>query len=195
MLKTLTLFCALTVLNVGNHGIKHIDNLDYKVKKYRKHFIIDGVEVDEDYFDTHDSKMNKKTSKKISKKTSKKNVVSYSKKHINKPYVYGASCKTTKCFDCSSFVRHVYKDVKHLPRTSREQYKLGKSVCRKDIKKGDLVFFYKSKKSKRVTHVGMYVGDGKFIHASSKAKKVIISSLDKYYYRTHLKGIKRLMNN
>jgi cell wall-associated NlpC family hydrolase len=107
--------------------------------------------------------------------------------------VYGASCKTTRCFDCSSFVKHAYKGVKKLPRTSREQYKLGKKIRKKDILEGDLLFFYKSKKSKRVTHVGMYIGDGKFIHASSKAKKVIISSIDKYYYRTHLKGIKRVI--
>jgi cell wall-associated NlpC family hydrolase len=120
-------------------------------------------------------------------------VIDKSKKYINKPYRYGAPTNTTKCFDCSSFVKHIYKDIKKLPRTSRQQYKLGKKVCKKDIEKGDLVFFYKSKKTKRVTHVGMYIGDGKFIHASSKAKKVIISKMDKYYYRTHLKGIKRII--
>ena len=74
---------------------------------------------------------------------------------------------TTKAgFDCSGFVSYVYKDLGvSLPRTSSGMYASGSKVNKSDLASGDLVFFNTS--SKGVSHVGIYIGDGKFIHSSS----------------------------
>ena len=117
-------------------------------------------------------------------------ILNRAKKYIGTRYVYGASPKTTRCFDCSSFVKRVYSPIKKLPRTSREQVKVGKTVSKSHLKPGDLLFFAKRK---RITHVGIYVGGGKFIHASSAKRKVTVSSLNKKYYKRHLKKIKRIL--
>ena len=117
-------------------------------------------------------------------------VVSYAKKFIGTRYQLGASTKTTKKFDCSSFVKHIIKKTKHknLPRTAQMQFKKVKKV--KNPKIGDLVFF--SSKNKKIGHVGIFIGKNKFIHASSGAKKVTISSLNKKYYKKHFKGYGRI---
>ena len=80
----------------------------------------------------------------------------------------------------------VYGDVKivrKLPDTSVNQAKIGRKLTRKDLKPGDLIFFDTSKERKGiVNHVGIYIGNNKFIHASSGAGKVVISSLDRPFY-------------
>ncbi len=92
--------------------------------------------------------------------------------------------------DCSSFVQHVFNelDIK-LPRTAREQFRTGEPVTSYDLQKGDLVFFrtYASFPS----HVGIYLGDNKMIHASSRDRKVVISSMNTPYYRSRFIGAKR----
>lgn len=122
--------------------------------------------------------------------TSKHKVIKTAKKYLGVRYKYGASTKTTKKFDCSSFVKHVYKkNGKTLPRTSRTQAKMGKHIKKKNLKRGDLVFFGTKK---RINHVGIYIGGNKFIHASSGAKKVTISKLSKDYYKKHYRGARRV---
>ncbi|MDD2321597.1 MAG: NlpC/P60 family protein [Geobacteraceae bacterium] len=92
--------------------------------------------------------------------------------------------------DCSSFVQHVFRelDIK-LPRTAREQFRTGEMVTSYELQKGDLVFFrtYASFPS----HVGIYLGDNKMIHASSRDRKVVISSMNTPYYRARFIGAKR----
>ena len=92
-------------------------------------------------------------------------------------YVWGGT--TPQGFDCSGYVQYLYK--KHninLPRTAWAQSKKGLSVAKSDLQKGDLLFFLTDKKRGiPVTHVGIYIGDGNFIHAASKKKGIIISSL------------------
>jgi cell wall-associated NlpC family hydrolase len=122
---------------------------------------------------------------------SKSAVVKTAKKYIGKRYVYGANSK--RAVDCSSFVQQVYKKYKKkLPRTSRQQARVGKPIPKHKLKPGDLVFF-SSKKTRGVAHVGIYIGNNKFIHASSAAKKVTITSLSKKYYREHFKGARRVL--
>jgi len=92
-------------------------------------------------------------------------------------YVWGGT--TPEGFDCSGYVQYLYK--KHninLPRTAWEQSKKGQIVERNNLQKGDLLFFLTDKKRGiPVTHVGIYIGNGKFIHAASKKKGIIISPL------------------
>lgn len=93
--------------------------------------------------------------------------------------------------DCSSFTQQVFRkqDVK-LPRTAREQFGVGMEVPRGDLKRGDLVFFrtYASFPS----HVGIYLGNRKMIHASSRDRKVVISSMDTAYYISRYLGARRV---
>ena len=119
-------------------------------------------------------------------------ITSLAKTKLGKKYVWGASgYKNT--YDCSSFTKFVYRNVGiDIPRTSIRQSKFGKFVKRSELKKGDLIFFDTSKKRKGyVNHVGIYLGDNKFIHASSAKKKVVITSLDKQFYSNRYVGARR----
>ena len=113
------------------------------------------------------------------------------KKKLGKKYVWGASGRGNT-YDCSSFTKYVYrKNGITIPRTSIMQSKHGTYVKRKDLKKGDLIFFDTSKKRKGyVNHVGIYLGDNKFIHASSAKKKVVVSNLSRFYGQRY-KGARR----
>jgi cell wall-associated NlpC family hydrolase len=123
--------------------------------------------------------------------TSKVAVVKTAKKYLGKKYIYGAN--SNRAVDCSSFVQQVYKKYKKkLPRTSRQQSHIGKYIPKNKLKPGDLVFF-SSRKTKGVAHVGIYIGSGKFIHASSAKKKVVITKLSKKYYSIHFKGARRII--
>ncbi len=99
-------------------------------------------------------------------------------------------CDPNSGFDCSGFTTWVFNRYGiHLPRSSREQYQVGKEVAKNNLRKGDLVFF----RSKRgVNHVGIYLENGKFIHSASNGKTVTISHLDEDYWRTHYAGGRRV---
>ncbi len=113
--------------------------------------------------------------------------LSAAKKQLGKRYVYGATGPRT--FDCSGFTSYVCKkNGVRLPRTSINQSKVGKRVSRHSLKAGDLVFFDTSKRRRGyINHVGIYMGNNKFIHASSAKKKVVISSLEKPFYKARFK--------
>ncbi len=111
---------------------------------------------------------------------------------MGKTYSWGATGPFT--FDCSGFTQFVYEQNGiELPRVSKEQAKEGQYIDRDNLKKGDLIFF-SSSKSNDVHHVGIYLGNSKFVHASSAKKRVTISSLDEKYYREHFKWGRRLIN-
>ncbi len=78
-----------------------------------------------------------------------------------------------------------------LPRTAREQFGMGAEVAPGDLQKGDLIFFrtYASYPS----HVGIYLGNNKMIHASSKDRRVVVSPINTYYYRSRFIGAKRIV--
>lgn len=108
---------------------------------------------------------------------------------IGIPYRSGG-CNPNTGFDCSGFTTWVFNRYGiHLPRSSREQYQVGKMVARNNLRKGDLVFF----RSKRgINHVGIYLENGKFIHSASNGKTVTISHLEEDYWRTHYAGGRRV---
>ena len=124
---------------------------------------------------------NNKSNKKV------KNIINIAKTKLGRKYVWGAVGQAGT-FDCSGFTSYVYKkNGIHIPRTSLNQSKYGKYVSRENLKKGDLIFFDTSKRRKGyVNHVGIYLGDGKFIHASSAQKKVVVSSLSKFYAQRYV---------
>ena len=115
--------------------------------------------------------------------TSASKVISYAKQLLGKPYVWGA--QGPNGFDCSGFTYYVFKNAAGitLPRTSAAQSKYGMAVSKSNLKPGDLVFFDTSGPNNGgVTHCGMYIGDGQFIHAASGQGKVVINNLNSSYY-------------
>ncbi len=125
-----------------------------------------------------------------------KNIEDKAKKLLGKPYVWGAT--GPKCFDCSGFTQKVYKAVGiNLPRVSRNQAKVGKIVAFNELKRGDMVFFDTSRERVgKVNHVGIYLEDGKFIHASSGKHKVVITSFDKKkFYKNRFLWGRRIIND
>lgn len=95
-------------------------------------------------------------------------------------------------FDCSGFVRYVFLHSLglRLPATSAAQFVSGMKVARNEMRSGDLVFFRTSGKQ-RISHVGIYLDDGRFIHAPSSGKVVRIDSLDETYWAKRFAGAKR----
>ncbi len=107
-------------------------------------------------------------------------------------YQYGATGPYQ--YDCSGFTKYVFsKQGINLPRVSRDQARVGQYVKARQLQKGDLIFF-DSKKSSAVSHVGIYLGGGNFIHASSAQDKVTISNLNSSYYSKHFKWGRRVTN-
>ena len=120
----------------------------------------------------------KKSLKKIINTNSK--VEKYAKKFLGNKYVWGAT--GPKTFDCSGFTQKVYKQCTGIviPRVSREQAKVGRYIKYSELKKGDMVFFDTTKKRLgKVNHVGIYLSQGNFIHASSGGKRVMITNFNK----------------
>jgi len=110
------------------------------------------------------------------------------KSKLGKPYEWGGNGPYT--YDCSGFTKEVFeRNGIKIPRNSWNQAKVGKKVGLKELKKGDLVFFT-SKHHTKVDHVGIYLGGGKFIHASKFHHRIVISPLREY--RRYFKWGRRL---
>jgi LysM repeat protein len=104
-------------------------------------------------------------------------------------YRFGGNSRTA--LDCSSFTQQVFREQKvSLPRTAREQFYIGNEVMRGDLQKGDLVFFQTY--ARFPSHVGIYLGNRKMIHASSRDRRVVISSMDTPYYISRFLGARRV---
>jgi len=106
-------------------------------------------------------------------------------------YKYGGSSPETG-FDCSGFVGYVYNTAANLtlPRTSRGISRVGRNIQKTELQAGDLVFFNTMKRT--YSHVGIYVGDGKFIHAPRKGSFVRIESMHTSYWKNRYNGARRL---
>ena len=97
--------------------------------------------------------------------------------------------------DCSGLVRYVFRESagKELPRTSAEISKVGERVEKEDLRPGDLVFFKTLKHA--FSHVGIYLGDNKFVHAPAAGGKVRIESMDLQYWKKRFNGARRIEEN
>jgi len=123
----------------------------------------------------------------------KKKLLDYAKFFKGGKYVWGGT--SPKGFDCSGYVQYLYK--KHninLPRTAWSQSKQGIPVDKAHLEKGDLLFFLTDKKRGiPVTHVGIYLGNGEFIHAASKKKGIIISPITHGHYADTFVSARRVL--
>jgi hypothetical protein len=120
-------------------------------------------------------------------------LVQTTRSFIGVPYLWGG-CSPDTGFDCSGLAMTVYQlNGLHLPRTSTEQYAAGYPVPQNHLKKGDLVFF-SSNKWGTVTHVGVYAGNGRFIHAPGRGKKIRSDSLSARYYKQRFIGARSYLS-
>ena len=105
-------------------------------------------------------------------------------------YCYGGSTKN--CTDCSAFTQAMMQDVykTKLPRTAQEQYDVSDKIDENDLHEGDLVFFHgtQGRRGPYISHVGIYLTNKKFVHASSGGSGVTINDLNDDYYRKHFVG-------
>jgi len=109
---------------------------------------------------------------------------------IGKPYVWGGNGPNV--FDCSGFTVYCYKAIGvTLPRVAEDQAKVGAAVSKENLKPGDLIFF--NTNGKNISHVGMYVGNGEFIHASSGSGCITVSQLSNSYYTRTYVGARRIL--
>ena len=115
-------------------------------------------------------------------------IVSTAEQFIGTPYVFGGT--TPDGFDCSGYVQYVFKqNGLTIPRLADEQYELGKSAKTSQLTAGDLVFFTTYEEG--VSHCGIYVGDKKFLHASSHGVRV--DSLDNVYWQPRFVGARKVV--
>lgn len=114
-------------------------------------------------------------------------IVKTAKQYIGVPYRWGGESPQTG-FDCSGLTMVVYRlNGLDLPRSSRQQWKTGRPVKRSRLERGDLVFFATSG-GQRVSHVGIYTGNGNFLHAPRRGRKIEIATLSNTYYKKRYLG-------
>jgi len=178
---------ALHILNTGDK-VEIIDNL----KDWTKVRINSNVGyVYSDYISTD---LNK--SKSVSRGASRDidSLVDIAKSKLGSPYVYGSTGPSS--FDCSGFVYYSFNSSLGitLPRTSRDMSRYGTQISKDELITGDLVYFDTNGGLNGVNHVGIYLSDGDFIHASSgNNMKVMISSVDEKFYRNSYMGATRII--
>lgn len=117
--------------------------------------------------------------------------VSKAMAYLGTRYKYGGTSPSAG-FDCSGLIWYVAKESLgvDLPRAAADQAKLGTHVARAELERGDLVFFNTA--GRRYSHVGIYVGDGKFLHAPSTGGKVRVETMSQRYWNSRYNGARRL---
>ncbi|HEY0075911.1 MAG TPA: NlpC/P60 family protein [Abditibacteriaceae bacterium] len=118
--------------------------------------------------------------------------VKVAEKYAGTPYVWGGESR--RGFDCSGMIIRVMRDLgyKALPHSAAEQFKYGKPIAQPLLKPGDLVFFANTYKA-GISHVGIYLGKRRFIHAAGTGKGTIVSSLDQAKFQSKYAGARRLI--
>ena len=116
--------------------------------------------------------------------------ISHALRALGTRYRYGGASPETG-FDCSGLIAHVFEQAGlAVPRTARAQSRVGTPVKRANLAPGDLVFY--NTRNAPYSHVGMYVGNGRFVHAPRSGAKVRIERLDTPYWRARFNGARRL---
>jgi hypothetical protein len=126
-------------------------------------------------------------------KDSAANITGYALGLIGVDYRFGGNTPD-QGLDCSGLIRYVFQQATgiSLPRSAREQSRVGQSVKRDDLQPGDLVFF--NTRRFQFSHVGLYIGDNRFIHAPSTGGSVEVSNLDNRYWQKAFNGARRVVS-
>jgi len=120
-----------------------------------------------------------------------KNLTAYASSLLGAPYKYGGNSPATG-FDCSGFVGHVFRHTAgiKLPRSSDDISHIGQAIGKGDLREGDLVFF--NTLQRKFSHVGIYLGDDRFIHAPSSGGSVRTENMREDYWKKHYDGARRI---
>lgn len=111
------------------------------------------------------------------------------REQVGVSYQYGGMSPTTG-FDCSGLVHYSYAQAGvTVPRTSRDQFRASQKISLADARPGDILFFQDEEK---LSHVGIYLGQRRFVHAPSSGRTVSVADIDSPYYQTHLVAVGRL---
>ena len=141
----------------------------------------------DDFFVVEDNPVKQDTTNRLRDK-----ILNTARRYLGTSYRWGGASQKWGV-DCSGFTWVVFREHGiELPRNASQQYLAGEAVAKKDLKKGDLVFFATGRRS-YVSHVGIYSGDDQFIHASVTDKRVRPSSLSNAYFKKHFIGARRLV--
>lgn len=121
-----------------------------------------------------------------------RNLAAYARSLVGTPYKYGGNSPDTG-FDCSGFVDHVFRHTLgiRLPRSSYEISRTGHTISADNLRTGDLVFF--NTLHRRFSHVGIYLGDDRFIHAPSSGGRVRTENMRDAYWKHHYDGARRII--
>lgn len=173
------------------HNKIHHEQLSNVKSRLDKNVITNMLKDDVAKRETSESDLSEESARLIS------DLLGEANRYIGRPYVHGA--KGPRAFDCSGFTSYVYRQFGYkISPSSRTQYTEGTKVDRKDLRKGDLVFFTSRRSGENVGHVGIVVnadnstGNFKFIHASIKGVKV--SDFEGYYLGRYV-GARRIIND
>lgn len=111
--------------------------------------------------------------------------------YLGKPYSYGQS-SLQGGFDCSGFVLSLFqRTLGHtLPRTAAEQARATQAIAKKELRPGDLVFFNTMRR--QFSHVGIYIGEGRFIHSPRAGSRIRVESMEKAYWQSRFNGARRI---
>jgi len=122
------------------------------------------------------------------------NLTSYAQSLVGTPYKYGGNSPDSG-FDCSGFVGHVFRQSVNinLPRSSIEMFRLGQPVETEQLQPGDLVFYNTLRRA--FSHVGIYLGDDRFVHSPSSGGSVRVENMQMDYWRKHFNGARRVSLN
>lgn len=112
-------------------------------------------------------------------------IINHGRSFLGTPYLFGARYGRTDRFDCSSFVKYIYRNYITLPRVSRDQAKVGKKVAKSNLRRGDLVFFDTSASRPGIDHVAVYIGNNRILHALPKGG-VQISKMNSYWNKKYV---------
>jgi cell wall-associated NlpC family hydrolase len=120
----------------------------------------------------------------------RRSIVELALSMVGVPYRYGGA-DPGEGFDCSGLVHYTYtSNGQAVPRTSQSQFDAARLIALEDAAEGDLLFF---RDQEKLSHVGIYLGDGRFVHAPSSGKTVSVARVEEAYYREYLVGVGRLI--
>jgi NlpC/P60 family len=150
----------------------------------------DSVSIDVNSVFSHLGENDNNSSNGIGSTTPKDKIMMEIVKYLNTPYIYGGNTKNG--IDCSGFTRNVFNDALsvNIARTAHDQFSEGEKISRSNLQFGDLIFF-NTRRRVKPGHVGIYIGNGLFVHASFKYG-VIVSSLSDNYYLQKYMGARRI---